>query len=140
MPADRLVFRGLVHPWMCDTMGHLNVRHYTGLFDDCCWHVLAYLLPPQARGGKVGWVAATMTMDFVQEVLPGTALELFPIVTRIGSKSIKTRTEMRDASNGNHYATGHFVSILFDLEARSSMLLPDDVCLRAGQLLEEACV
>ena len=76
-----------------------------------------------------------MTMEFVREVLPGTALELLPVINRIGSKSLSTQTKMRDASTGTHYATGTFVSILFDLETRTSLLLPEEVRLRARRLL-----
>jgi acyl-CoA thioester hydrolase len=130
-PHD-LLFRGVVHPWMCDAMGHLNVRHYTGLFDDCCWHVLTFLLP--SVDGGIGWVAATMSIEFVREVAPRTMLVLNPSIVRIGSKSVSTRIEMRDAATGAHYATASFVSVLFDLEARTSLALPEDIRARASRL------
>lgn len=130
-PHD-LTFRGVVHPWMCDAIGHLNVRHYTGLFDDCCWHVLTFLVP--AEDGGIGWVAATMSIEFVREVAPRTLLVLNPSIVRIGSKSVSTRIEMRDASNGTHYATANFVSVLFDLKARTSLALPEAVRARASKL------
>jgi acyl-CoA thioester hydrolase len=132
---ERLAFRGVVHPWMCDAMGHMNVRHYTGLFDDCVWHVLGFLLPQTQSGAGTGWVAATMTMTFVQEVAPRTMLILLPNVMRIGSKSIASRVEMRDATSDVHYATGEFVSVLFDLKSRTSCALTADVRSRAAQLL-----
>ena len=44
---------------------------------------------------------------------------------------------MRDASNGIHYATGRFVSVLFDLESKISLALPEHVRSRARQLLIE---
>lgn len=132
--GDLLIFRGAVHPWMCDAMGHMNVRHYTGLFDDCCWHVLTYLLPPQAEDPHIGWVAATMKVDFAREVITRTMLILVPEITRVGSKSISTRIDMRDASTGLHYATANFVSVLFDLANRTSLTLPDSVRLKAQQM------
>ena len=130
-PLD-LTFRGVVHPWMCDAMGHLNVRHYTGLFDDCCWHVLTFLLPSEDSG--TGWVAATMSIEFMREVAPRTMLVLNPSIVRIGSKSVSTLIAMRDASNGTQYATANFVSVLFDLKTRTSLALPEDVRARASKL------
>lgn len=127
-----LTFRGVVHPWMCDAMGHMNVRHYTGLYDDCCWHVLTFIMP--SGESDAGWVAGTMTIEFLREVAPRAMLVLNPTVVRIGSKSISTRIEMRDASTGIHYSTGNFVSVLFDLKARTSLVLPDDVRSRASSL------
>ena len=136
-PARQFAFRGVVHPWMCDAMGHMNVRHYTGLFDDCAWHVLGFLLPPDKSDAATGWVAATMTMTFLQEVAPRTMLILCPAVVRIGSKSVSTRIEMRDASSGVHYATGEFVSVLFNLTTRTSLGLPENLRGRAAQLQAE---
>jgi acyl-CoA thioester hydrolase len=136
-PLPQLAFRGVVHPWMCDAMGHMNVRHYTGLFDDCAWHVLGFLLPSNKSDAATGWVAATMTMTFLKEVVPGTMLILDPRVVRIGSKSISMRIEMRDAASDVHYATGEFVSVLFNLTARISLALPEHVRGRAAQLLAE---
>jgi acyl-CoA thioester hydrolase len=135
--AQQLAFRGVVHPWMCDAMGHMNVRHYTGLFDDCAWHVLGFLLPPGKSNADTGWVAASMTMSFLQEVAPRTMLILCPRVVRIGSKSVSTRIEMRDAASDEHYATGDFVSVLFNLTTRASRALPEDLRGRAAQLLAE---
>jgi acyl-CoA thioester hydrolase len=137
-PAPQLTFRGVVHPWMCDTMGHMNVRHYTGLFDDCAWHVLGFMLPSDKSDAATGWVAATMTMTFLQEVVQGTMLILNPKVMRIGSKSVSIRIEMRDAAKGVHYATGEFVSVLFNLTTRTSLALPEEVRGRAAQLSVEA--
>lgn len=137
-PFQQLAFRGVVHPWMCDAMGHMNVRHYAGLFDDCAWHVLGFLLPPDKSNATIGWVAATMMMTFVQEVAPRTMLILCPRVVRIGSKSVSTRIDMRDAASGVHYATSDFVSVLFNLTTRASMVLPDDLRGRAAQLLADA--
>lgn len=133
---SQLAFRGVAHPWMCDTMGHMNVRHYTGLFDDCAWHVLGYLLAADKRDAATGWVAATMTMTFLREIVAGSMLILNPKVVRIGSKSVTTRIEMRDAASDVHYATGEFVSVLFDLTARASLALPDKVGERARLLSE----
>lgn len=135
--ARQLAFRGVVHPWMCDAMGHMNVRHYTGLFDDCAWHVLGFLLPPDQGDAATGWVAATMTMTFLREITPRTMLILWPRIVRIGSKSVSIRIEMRDAASDVHYATGDFVSVLFNLTARASLALPEDLRGRASQLLTE---
>lgn len=130
-PHD-LAFRGVVHPWMCDAIGHLNVRHYAGLFDDCCWHVLTFLLPSEDSG--IGWVAASMSIEFMREVAPRTMLVLSPSIVRIGSKSVSTLIAMRDASNGTTYATANFVSVLFDLKARTSLALPEGFHARASKL------
>src|ERR1700758_2810342 len=53
--------RGVVYPWQCDHMGHMNVMWYTGKFDEATWHLFGYIgvtpsyLRDQARHG---WPAA----------------------------------------------------------------------------------
>jgi len=33
------ILRGVVHPWYCDTFGHMNVRWYSHFFDDAAFHL-----------------------------------------------------------------------------------------------------
>jgi len=42
----RLLHNDIIHPWLCDVMGHMNVRHYMGMFDDASYQLLA---------GATGW-------------------------------------------------------------------------------------
>lgn len=45
MTAPLATFVGVAHPWMCDAMGHVNVRHYAAMLYDefsrfeCRWHM-----------------------------------------------------------------------------------------------------
>ena len=36
---DSLTYRGMVYPWQCDHMGHMNVMHYVGKFDEAAWNL-----------------------------------------------------------------------------------------------------
>ena len=31
---DVLTYRGTIYPWHCDHMGHMNIMHYVGKFDE----------------------------------------------------------------------------------------------------------
>lgn len=42
----------VVHPWHCDDMGHMNVRHYAAMFDDASFHLLG-IIAGDGRG--LGW-------------------------------------------------------------------------------------
>src|SRR5262245_62090015 len=44
-----LTYRGLIYPWQCDHMGHMNVMWYTGKFDEASWALLSKLGLTQAR-------------------------------------------------------------------------------------------
>jgi acyl-CoA thioester hydrolase len=32
-----VTYRGVVYPWHCDHMGHMNVMWYVGRFDEATW-------------------------------------------------------------------------------------------------------
>jgi len=34
-------YRGMVYPWHCDHMGHMNVMWYVGKFDEATWNLFA---------------------------------------------------------------------------------------------------
>ena len=36
-----LTYRGVVYPWHCDHMGHMNVMWYVGKFDEGTWQFMA---------------------------------------------------------------------------------------------------
>src|SRR6476660_1312582 len=44
-----ITYRGLVYPWHCDHMGHMNVMWYTGKFDEASWSLLSRLGLTQHR-------------------------------------------------------------------------------------------
>jgi acyl-CoA thioester hydrolase len=43
MPDLPITYRGVVYPWQCDHMGHMNVMWYVGKFDEATWQILSML-------------------------------------------------------------------------------------------------
>ena len=43
MSEWKTTYRGIVYPWHCDHMGHMNVMWYTSKFDEACWQLLSML-------------------------------------------------------------------------------------------------
>ena len=67
-------FRGVVYPWHCDHLGHMNVQHYTGMFDQAAFHLQHVLgLSPSAlaQAGETA-VEAQHTVRFLNEQLAGS--------------------------------------------------------------------
>jgi len=62
---------GLVYPWHCDHMGHMNVMWYTGKFDEASWALLArFGMTDTVRGaptkieGQLGWSGSPADFDY----------------------------------------------------------------------------
>jgi acyl-CoA thioester hydrolase len=123
-----LMIRAVVHPWLCDMMGHLTTRHYVGMFDDA-----AYALFAQATGWNaddpafagMGWADVRHEIEYKDEVPAGALVEIFGTITRVGNSSLETRYEMRRASTGAVAATILAKTVFFDLKQRKASPLTE---------------
>ena len=73
-----ITYRGLVHQWNCDHMGHMNVRHYFGRANDGLAVMLLQLgLPPRVLAER-GLVlrARDQHLRFSKELRPGAGFSL----------------------------------------------------------------
>lgn len=122
----RLIYKGVVHPWLCDAMGHLTTRHYLGMFDDASYHLLAEVLgwAPGAKGweGK-GWADIRQEIDYREELSAGSLIEIEGAVAGIGNSSVTTRYEMKNKTTGAVVASLRSKSVYFDLQARKAVTL-----------------
>lgn len=90
MDLPVVTYRGVAHPWLCDAMGHLNTRHYVGMFDDATVGFLAmlgYRTREWAAEGR-GWVDARNVIEYESEVPPGNAVVVRSGVARLGATAI----------------------------------------------------
>ncbi len=121
--------RTVVHAWMCDHFGHLNVRYYAHLFDDAgfaLWSMSGITRAVFERSGLHTVVVRTET-DLCLELLPGQVVFVRSRWARIGSKSVTSEQELLDADTGAVHAVQRTVEVFFDPEARASRPIPDEV-------------
>ena len=91
----------VVHPWLCDSMGHLSTRHYMAMFDDASYHLLAECSgwTPNASEGEwrgKGWADVRHIVQYQAEVLAGSLIEIHGRVEELGNSSVSYRLEMRE--------------------------------------------
>jgi acyl-CoA thioester hydrolase len=121
-------FRGVVHPWHCDTMGHMNVRHYVGMFDDAGFQLLGEIAGSSDelfRQGR-GWADVRHAFEYRHEARAGALVVIRSGIGRVGRTSVVMRHDMSDALTGTLLATAEIVTVLFDLGARRALALPDE--------------
>jgi acyl-CoA thioester hydrolase len=119
---------GVVHPWLCDAMGHLTTRHYLGVFDDASWHLFAHVGYDAATAGKEGWGWADVRheISYETELRAGDLVVVQSRVTRLGGSSVDSQHRMLDRGSGQQSATLTARTVCFDLQVRRSRLLPDE--------------
>jgi acyl-CoA thioester hydrolase len=131
------LYKGVVHPWLCDAMGHLTTRHYMAMFDDASYHlyhqVLGYTGPSGEYEGK-GWADVKHVIEYKGEVAAGTLVEVRGELVKLGGKSLSARYELVNLATGEVAATMESITAYFDLAARKATPITDAMRAKAGTL------
>lgn len=120
----RTVYTGVVHPWLCDAMGHLTTRHYMGMFDDASYHLLRALFGysgPTGAFENKGWADVKHVLEYQGELGAGTLVEVRGELVKLGGKSLTARFEMVNLATNEVAATMEAVTAFFDLAARKAI-------------------
>ncbi len=134
-----VVNKAVAHPWKCDVIGHLTTRFYVAMFDDASYHFLFTIFGWSGatdETGERGWVDVRNVIEYKAEVSAGDILEVRASLVKIGSKSITTRYEMINLGKDEVAATLECILVLFDMQARSGLVLSDQLREAASKYLE----
>ena len=133
----RQLTSAVIHPWSCDAQGHLNTRHYVGIFDDAN-HVLLARVAAQEAAPDLGWVDVRNELDFLAEIRAGSIVDVFAAIRRIGTKSLTIATELRRPNSADTCARMLAIIARFDLTARRAVPLSPSLIESARQWFETA--
>ncbi len=121
------ITRGVVHPWHCDSFGHMNVRWYGHFFDDGAYHVWSvYWGSHQRMESEFGvhTVTARAATSFLAELVAGDLIIVDCALTRLGGKSCTFLERMRHADTGRIHATYELTEVFFDPKTRKAAPMP----------------
>ena len=125
-----LLHKSIVHPWLCDVMGHMNVRHYMGMLDDASYQLLAeatgWCSGAEEWKGK-GWADVSHKIDYQGELCTGALVEIEGGISEIGNSSFTSCYVMKNKMTGERAATMTAKVVFFDLEVRRSIPLTDEI-------------
>ena len=136
-------YKGVCHPWLCDSMGHLTTRHYMAMFDDASYHFLNRVFGwsgTDSQNNNVGWADVKHTIEYLLEVRSGQLLDIKGVFAKVGGKSITVSYEMRECGSHKIVATLTSISVLFDTEAREAITLTNDMRIRANKSINETTI
>ena len=121
------ILRGVVHPWFCDSLGHMNVRWYCHFFDDAAFHIWPLywgsLKKMQDELG-VHTVTAATTTQYQQELVAGDLIIVDCLLTRVGGKSCTFTERMLHVDTRQVHATYETTEVFFDPKTRKSTEMP----------------
>jgi len=121
MSNPGITYRGMVHQWHCDHMGHMNVMWYVGKFDEATWNLAAMMgmTSQYMRDSNRGMVAVDQRICYRREALAGDVLTIRSAVLELKPKSIRFVHEMF-RGDGDHLATTLLTGVHIDAVARKS--------------------
>ncbi len=129
VPAFQETYRGLVANWECDQYGHLNVQFYVGRISDA----VASLLHAGGMGRvaleqrRLGIVAVNQNIDYLRELRAGTVVRMESAIRQVEGRKLVLHHRLFDAESGELAMRADVLGLCFDLEARKSVPLPDDL-------------
>ena len=132
-----ITYRGVIYPWHCDHMNHMNVMWYVGKFDEATWHLLSLLgLNPQwLREQKRGMVAVDQRTTYKRELVAGDLITIRSGLLEIRDKVIRFFHEMSNETTGEVAAVTVLTGVHIDSEERKSCKFPDEFIRRGRELI-----
>ncbi len=129
MPAFRETYRGSVAAWECDQYGHYNVQFYVGRISDAA----ASLLHAGGLGRigleqrRLGIVAVNQNIDYLRELRAGSVIRMESAIKAVEGRKLVLHHRLFDAESGELAMRADVLGLCFDLGARKSVPLPDDL-------------
>ncbi len=120
---DEVTYRGVVYPWHCDHMGHMNVMWYVGKFDEATWAFFAGngLTPAYLRDNGRGMAAVDQHIRYVQELVAGDVVHITTRLLEAAPRKIRFEHTMFNDITGDLVATCELVGVHMDTEARKAV-------------------
>jgi acyl-CoA thioester hydrolase len=130
-------YRGVVYPWHCDHVGHMNVMHYVGKFDEATWFLLNRigLTRTFLATNRRGMAAVEQRIAYQREVLAGDALAVDTTIVEVRDKVLKFVHRMSVPDVAETAAVMLQTTVHLDTERRRATAFPPDVVARARELV-----
>ena len=130
-------YRGMVYPWHCDHMGHMNVMWYVGKFDEATWNLFAAIgvtatfLREQGRG----MAAVQQNITYRRELRAGETVAVRSAFLEVREKVVRFVHEMRSGETGELAALCMLTGVHIDATTRKSCPFPEILLARGRSLV-----
>jgi acyl-CoA thioester hydrolase len=135
MTELQITYRGVVHPWHCDIMGHMNVVWYVSKFDEASWQLASMLGLTNSYFIKkhMGIAALQQNITYKSEIVAGSAVTIRSGVFDIKEKVVRFIHEMRNDTTGEVAAVMLLTAVHFNTRKRKSCPFPKEI-LKRGKI------
>jgi acyl-CoA thioester hydrolase len=119
-------YRGVVYPWHCDQMGHMNVMWYVGKFDEATWNLFAEvgITTRFLKETAAGWQRCSRTSPTSASCSPADTIAVRSALLEVRDKVARFVHEMRNAHTGEISAICVLTGVSMDSQTRKSTPFP----------------
>ena len=119
-------YQGIIYPWHCDHMGHMNVQYYVAMFDQATWSLMSQLgmTSQYIQNNKVGMVALEQHIKYLKELLPGNSIRIETEIIEIKDKTIRFKHVMINTETEEIASEAVMLGLHIDRAIRKSKKLP----------------
>lgn len=120
-------YRGAVSPWECDVVEHFTIAYYFERLGDANLALLESLGLGNTRRRQERRATATVQcyLRFERELRAGDVLHIDSAVLGAQGKAVRLGHKLFNSASGEVAATAELTAIHFDMEARTSIALPE---------------
>lgn len=135
--APMRTYQGVVYPWQCDHVGHMNVMWYVGKFDEATWFFFNALGLTRAllAAERRGMAAVEQRIGYEHELLAGDAVAVETTLLEVRPRVLRFAHRMGVPDTGVTAAVMMQTTVHLDLVARKAVTLPEPVRRAAAQRL-----
>lgn len=121
--------RGIVGPEDCDVNRHMNVRGYFDQFGEASGYLLKRVGLYYSDVVEIGYGMGSVinTIRYRAELVDGDAYVIQSAFVRLGRSSVRFVHKMINESSGKLSASSDHTEALFDLKARASVALNEEM-------------
>ena len=135
-----MCYRGTVHAWHCDHIGHMNVMWYVAKLDEASWNLLTQIgiTPSYLRKNERGMAAVQQHISYKRELLSGDVVEVHSRLLEMGHKSVRFVHEMRNGETGEVAAICELTAVHLDRRLRKSCSFGSEIRSAAARLVSRS--
>ncbi|MDB5282426.1 MAG: 3-hydroxyacyl-CoA dehydrogenase [Bacteroidota bacterium] len=139
MTAEELsiTYRGVIYPYQCDHMGHMNVMWYVGKFDEATWQLVRLFGADTAymKNNNRGMVAAEQHIFYKRELLAGNLVSVRSGILEVRDKTLRFFHELVNEETNEVAAIALMTGVHIDSGLRKACSLPADLAERAKAMV-----
>jgi acyl-CoA thioester hydrolase len=135
-----LTYRGVVYPWHCDHVGHMNVMWYAGKLDEATWNLLALcgITAKYLDHLHRGMAAVQQNTTYKKELFAGDVVSVRTKMLEVRERLIRFQHEMIHDESNEVAALSELTAVHIDQNTRKACAFPSEILERLRKMLDSS--